>query len=324
MSDQYDYNILIHPGFAKAMTTFMQDVVFSHHSRINHIGREYWRDDLPASICYESADLMRDIAGKDTIDFDKNQAVHRLEKIRKYRFKKGFLNTISDESLSYACNADRAVIAERLKSLMPGAKILFTVRSQYTLLVSAFFWLRFTKLAIPNTFNKWIKASSLVYNDIYDDFFLRQYRYYEVIETYSQLFGKDNVIVIPIEAMAKDKEGLCRNLGNFAGVDSNELIQIFDEKPVNVRPSAISIAYIRLYTKLGWLWGRQKSARDVISCGNGLNKKIVHRLNQIFPQNQVAMDDESRQFITEFFGRSNYKLALNYNLELEKYGYPMG
>lgn len=318
-----EYSILIHPGFAKAMTTFMQDVVFSSHSQINHIGRQYWSDHLPASVCYHSADLIRYITGRDSIDYDDFLAESVFGNLKHQRFNKGYLNTISDESLTYACNADRKIIAMRLKKLMPNAKILFTIRSQYTLLVSAFFWLRYTKLAIPNKFHKWLSSSNLIYNDIYDDFFLRQYRYCEVIEEYSQLFGKDNILIVPVESIAVDKDTVCKKIESNIGIDSRELAQIFRTKPVNVRPSIMSIYYVRFYSQLRWFLGRQTAARDIISYGDGINKKIISLFNRIYPHRKLELDDNSYEFITNYYSKSNKELAVNYNLELEKYGYPL-
>lgn len=317
------YRIIIHPGFAKAMTTFVQEVLFCGHSQINHIGKQYWDARLPKEICFETADLIREIAGKDAIDYDAGKMKTSFDRIVENRFMARSVNTLSDEALTYACNADRQKIALRLKALMPNAKVLFTIRNQFTLLVSAFFWLRFTKLGIPGTFAGWIEASKEIYNDIYDDFFLRQYRYFEVIEAYKDIFGKDNILVLPIESFAADHEAACGKIADFLGVDSSELCGLFTEQPKNVRHSSAAITYFRFCSKLREMFIPSTTARDLLPPPIGLHKRMVEFLDRVFPAGRIDLDSRVRQFISEYYKSGNRKLSREYKLTLETYGYPM-
>jgi hypothetical protein len=323
MSGIDTYRIVIHPGFAKAMTTFVQEVLFCGHSQINHIGKQYWDDRLPKEICYETADLIREIAGKDTIDYDAGMVKESFDRIVEHRFVAHSVNTLSDEALTYACNADRQKIASRLKALMPDARVLFTIRNQFTLLVSAFFWLRFTKLGIPRTFSGWLRASKEIYNDIYDDFFLRQYRYFEVVEAYKDIFGKDNILVLPIESFATDHKVACVKIADFMGVESNELYTLFTEQPKNVRHSSAAIAYFRFCSKLKAMFIPSTAARDLLPPPIGLNKRMVDFLDQLFPAGRIDLDSTARQFISDYYKAGNRKLSREYELPLETYGYPI-
>ncbi|TCM21351.1 hypothetical protein EDF56_10115 [Novosphingobium sp. PhB165] len=196
---------LVHIGFHKTASTLLQRTLFARSDLgFERPGRDRVR---------LQADFIR-YGAFDEMEPKVIEAYHRLAYEARTR---GRTLVLSHERLSgYPGSGgfDARMIADRVKTCLPDARILVFVREQRSMLYSYYLqyitdggslsFRRLTRPIQPKLFRK-------------PEFDLRSFAYVPLIEYYRTLFGSENVLVIPYEALRGESWRIAVEIARFCG-----------------------------------------------------------------------------------------------------------
>lgn len=221
--------LLIHPGFHKTGTTWLQQQVFSDtrafHMLFDHeeIDRLFIR---PHDLVFSAGDTAREVTAA------RSPANSPL------------IDVISSETLSgemFTGSRLSNVVAQRLAETCGPAKILLTVRSQ--LAVTRSIYIQYLKrgggLSIedflgyrPEPNYGWFNADVIHYG--------------RLARRYGKLFGHDNVLVLPQELMAADRKAWLGHLFRFVtGGEAPDELSLDGRPREGVSPPASGMRLLR-------------------------------------------------------------------------------
>ena len=304
--------VVLHVGFGHAATTSLQHGFFGHRDDLHYLGLPYrdaggffsflkYADDghvPPADMLGWCRDLMYghpDRGGRPIVVSDEMFA--------------------ETAEVYYAPrHLPAAVVAARLKRYFPAAKVVFTVRRQPDYVTSLYFNLRrnFAYLAgmpMPPFAEWWWGMHTQVCCP-----YLQNVDYAPLIRTYCELFGREDVLVLPLEALKADGPAAYLNrLGAFAGLPIGEAdIERF-RTPHNARMSVVE-------DRVADLLAARHLAADVRKALE--NPALAGLLPQSAPAT-LDLGDEVRRHIHDRAAAGNRWLATEFGLPLADWGYPM-
>ncbi|WP_179315796.1 sulfotransferase domain-containing protein [Winogradskyella undariae] len=233
-----NHNILIHIGYHKTGTSWLQNKFFENPiSGINSVAkykdRPRWVTEvIKPFYLYDEAKVLEYFEGSYNPD---KLNVFSLERLAGYPSTGGY---------------DSLEIAQRLKSLFPNAKILIVVREQFSMIKSHYIeylkangTAKLEELLTPKRFY-------LIRNPIFQ---LKYFDYIDLINVYDKLFGKDTVLVLPYELMKEDSVIFIEYICKFGEIKNYEKIisKLPLEEKVNVqilpRDAYINRTYSRVF-----------------------------------------------------------------------------
>ena len=189
--------LLIHPGFHKTGTTWLQDELFADTRLFNAL--------------MTHADVDRLIVRPHDFLFDPEPA---RTWIAAQRVDDGRVDVVSSEILSgspfYGLREARA-LADRLKAIAPDARILLTVRAQPAILRSLYqqYIKRGGTLKPAAFFDQRTEPG-------YHGFDMDLLQFHLFADHYAALFGEQNVIVLPQELLQRQPQQFLETLMAFA------------------------------------------------------------------------------------------------------------
>lgn len=207
-------SILIHPGFHKTGTTFLQSEVFSYEP----LFRLLW--------CHAEAD--RFVVRPHDLDFDPGVGRKAISALRASAVGDR-IDVVSSETLSgnlFYGLRDNAALANRLKLIFGDAKILITVRKQSSIIKSTYMmYLDMGGTMTPEEFFD----QRPPYNHFAFD--ASMFMFDRIVEHYASLFGAENVIVMPQEVLDRDIRLFLSTLCDFCGVEAGDRIAPLTDRP---------------------------------------------------------------------------------------------
>lgn len=321
--------IFIHIGCAKAASTTLQKHLFDKHPEINNLG------------IYPRGNI-----GKDSSEINSNCAYLKDENIRKfysnlvsldgieYRYsgnielykiaikpyvKSEQINLFSSERFTSVLwsHDDITTKAYRLKELFPIAKIILVIRNQFNIIKSQYrdhpFDPRCVRIGRPVSLDKWIK---IAFEDRLVKYF-SSLNYYEIINLYSEIFGRDNIGVFLFEELVYNPNNFAEKISNFLGINPELSKAILNNKHENISVSQRynyyrALVRLKLMPRLELLkflpYSFRKDILDFLKSG----KKKDYKINQ-----------NMQTLIHEYFAPLNNKLQEEYKLDLTSYNYPL-
>jgi hypothetical protein len=319
-------DILIHVGIPKTATTTFQFELFAKHNGVNFFGKPYWNEEVGYEQSHAVARLLELIPQESGLDYSVEQASALYEQGVAPRLDEERLNVFSEEALTGAGSVDRRLIAMRLKDLFPTAKILVTIREQKKALFSLHRWLATRALTnLPP--NQWLASLNTFdyYRAIQNDFYLRQYDFVRIFYLYTELFGRDNVCILPTETL-NDTIRVAGILSDFCGMNAGETIKCFENATKqNVSPGYLGMKYQRLVKKGLGLAKRFKPCIDTKPWGlfdEGIHKTIMSLMVPVDRPPQGFSEDSCRR-IDDYYAKGNKILSQETGLDLRSMGYPV-
>lgn len=198
--------ILLHIGFHKAGSTWLQQTLFEDE-RAGFVPR----GDAPRHR------LVEEFVVPDALGFDPAPLIERYAPAVERARAAGRTVALSHERFSgYPSSGgrDRGLIAERLATVFPDARILIIVREQRSLIRSMYSQhvtdggvesvARFLRTPEPGLVRK-------------PSFGLACYEFDLLVGAYQRLFGRDRVLVLPVEMLAADPAGFAGAITGFCG-----------------------------------------------------------------------------------------------------------
>lgn len=212
---------LIHIGFPKTATTWFQESLFPHVTNITLIEKDV---------------INRNIIKPNAFDFDKKNAANNFKpKEKNYRivlsserlvgtFNRGWLNGFQPKEL-----------ANRLKTLFPTATIAVFIRKQEDAIASAY--QQYLKNGGTFGINKYLRSSNFFL------FSLDHLRYFEIINYYCELFGRDNIKIYLFEDFKINPMEFSKNFASENQLDC--LWEKISFTPKNESPPKLAIPIIK-------------------------------------------------------------------------------
>ena len=207
----------VHIGFPKSASTSLQNFYFPAHSQIYHLGNGF--ESKGNSYIDEDVEMVCevDVRLKKQFLFDADVSRKRLEPHFDHAAKEKFKATgISSEFFCFALGneVDTAEKARRLHAVMgKDTKVIIVIREQFSLLKSLY--LELLKGGYPGTYRKYLEYTLLyqVRSWCYD------FCFDHLFETYADLFGADNVKILPFEVLKQKPELFLKDLSTALGCD---------------------------------------------------------------------------------------------------------
>lgn len=215
----------IHIGFPKAASTTLQNDFFSKHPQLYHLGFGH-RNANGIYDDYIDEDINKaleiDLRCKKDLLFDyKNiMSVFNRHFIKAEKMDEKKLVGISFEALSYTNINDIDITqkAERLKYIFgQNTKIIMIVREQRNAIKS------FYSNSVLTGYYKSYK-SFIVYQLLYQfRSLISDFKYFDIYKLYSNIFGKENVIVLPFELLKNESIKFQKLLCDFLDINCYDL-----------------------------------------------------------------------------------------------------
>ncbi|MGV2831690.1 sulfotransferase [Myxosarcina sp. GI1(2024)] len=324
--------IYIHIGYAKAASTTLQKHLFDKHPEINNLGI-YPTNNLgkdSSEINYKCAYFENESLRKfyhnlvmtDGIEYRRSNNIQLYKESIKPLFKLETINLFSNERFTSVAfsHSDIKNKADRLKEIFPDAKIIIILRNQSNIIISKYrewpFDPRCVMIGKPVSLDNWIK---IALEDNHTKY-LSNLKYYEIVELYSEMFGKSNVGLFLFEDLVYKPEYFAHKFSQFLGIELKYTQLAFRNKHEN---SSLSYRY-NIYRMLC----RKKLLPNLNS--NKLDKIMPDYFKQIIldflrsgKRKEYKISPFMQIKINNYFGKSNSKLQDKYKLNLSDYNYPV-
>lgn len=314
-------DLLIHIGFHKTGTTWLQNNLFNSDSRTF----------VPLSKKSKGPSTLakKFIHGDDGFllsPFNLNEQTIRKElaEIIKERpdFKQKF-PVISHERLSgnpHSGGFDASKICSMLKANFPNAKVLIIIREQKSFILSNYF--QYLSIGGVKDLNKYL---NIKYDGKRPGFSPNHINFLPIVQEYRCKFDPDNVLVLPYELFLQKPSEFIETIGDFINININIDTETF-KKFDNRKSNHFSMYYFRALN----IFRKSSSVNDNSSLSNKytvlISNMIFKILCLLFPtkldlklkrklMNQIHIE------VGDNYKRENVQLSKLIGIDLGKYGY---
>ncbi len=306
--------VCIHAGFSKTGTTTLQRHLFAGHSEIHYLGKPYPSQELKEEI---HRLLMQESTIYDPAPLEKLLAAERercADSSRK-------LMMLSEEMLvSYSKVRDRGLVARRLHKVFGPARILVTIRSQSSLLKTAYLSRGRMLVDVPRRYegrfvsiDDWLEVSFRRSERSY----IGHADFYRTIDYYSRCFGRDNILVLPLEGFTADKEAHIGRLAEFLGIGAAEALELVAKHHEHKEMDQAQLDYERIKTRF------LPISRVPVLSGLLTPYYFLKKIRCKDRPAVVEIPEKWQTRLNDYYRLNNGKLAREFNLPLEAYGYPL-
>ncbi len=298
--------MLIHIGYHKTATTWLQLFYFPHHPELAFIaGHET---------------LWQHLISPHPLEFNPQVAKQLFNPLIEQSLKNQQLPVLSAERLSgnpHAGGFDNKEIADRLKTVFPDAKILLVIRRQ--------------KDAILSNYKQYIRVGGICnlidyLNPPADGriplFRLENFAYHYLANYYVQLFGQDKVKIMLYEQFRQQPQLFIQQLSEFIGVSTDQTFPTAQQ--VNNSMSDLGIILKRQINK----WHGNDSLYPITPCCAWLTTRLSKLIEQ-FEQKQrldfykTDLEGQIQTVVGDRFKTSNTQLVTQFQLDLAAYDYDL-
>ncbi len=286
---------VIHIGYPKTASTWFFDSYYKKIKNINLLSPESYLSQIRASnflvpICEENKILVLEHP--------------ELTGVKRFIWKNG---------------EQRDIIANNLKKYFPDAKIVIFLRNQIDSLTSVYIY--YVKKGGTITPSKIIDM--MIEKKL--EFGLDFLKYSELLETYYNLFGKNNVHVYLFEEFVTNRKTFIQKFTKLYGFDVNEID--IDFNPVNdkLRLNLLKILRVtnkftkkdnplkKYYFHIPFLYNILNEKQYILNNWNIFGRKTI--TNDLFRQDQI-------DYINNYYKESNRDLIEKYGIsDIEKFNY---
>jgi sulfotransferase family protein len=245
----------------------------------------------------------------------------------------GRFPVVSLERLSghpFSGGHDAAQIADRIRETLPDAGVLVVIREQRSMIVATY--KQYLKAGGTGTLSQFLEPATTrsARARLFD---WRHFEYEHLIRYYHSLYGRERVLVLPYEELARDGRGFVERIAAFAGRPIPD--EVLDRLPYGVRsnrsPSALSVAALR--------WVNRVTPRSELHPAPVIESRAAWRLAQRLKQQDLlntprtaplVADAEARlrgrvdRAVGRRYAESNRRTAELTGLDLASYGWPVG
>lgn len=307
-------HIYIHIGYVKTGSTTLQNAVFKNHSQIYYLGK-------PFIDAFIEQEFFGNLLMSDTTRFNPDPLRNQINEYRSTQKHKTIL--LSEEDCLSFFTRDKGVLAKRLYDVLFPCKIIITLRNQIELVNSYFRHVGelypFLKNPHQITFSAWMNLQyygKRVHH--FNTSFLASLYYFDIINYFINVFGRENVKVLLYEDFKYDPDQFLQELSQFLNIGEEETIDLAHNQPAH----NVATRKLSLYRKIRSFLFPQTAFRRILPYGRQLEA-----LKKNFLSKGRPYKEEIPQFwhekICYLYQEGNTRLADKLQLPLDKYNYPL-
>jgi hypothetical protein len=308
MNDSKKFYLFV--GYPRTATTFLQQVVIPNQTQ--HV---YW---CPGHRPDAIAELVNYISFTDEVRYDPEHA-ELLLKTGLEDVADGTRSIIfADEKFLILEARDHGVICQRLAALFAPCKILINIRSQYSLVES-----HYTQFPITRgSLNEFLREQAAArFGSV---FTLLDYN--STVKFYEKFFGEQNININVYEFMKNDLEIYKKRISDFLDLPDDFEFKFDHQKRVHDRKTYGALAYQKLTNfyedtvrpAMPWLRpGRFIPGWDHAVVQRGVSRMLSRKV-------EAKIGTAWTHTFESAFGASNRLLGEKYDLDLARFGYPIG
>lgn len=291
-----DSKMIVHIGYHKTGTTYLQNKIFPSIYGINYYGDK------------EYGNFLKSVLLKNSLEFDPKEVSASLDTSSTALYsKEALVGTMG-------LGTYNAEIAHRLARI--GAeRIIITIRNQPDML--------------EGIYRQYIQQGGVLkpkefFQEDFQRFKWNYLDYYSLIHHYAEIFGKENMLIILHERLKHEQEAVLSEIANFLNTKAAEPIQ---NSASNRSLSSISIKMLRIINHFTY-----NSYRP----SNLLSNKITtwkfrymlqsfidpYIVNKLF-NNQPLVPKQYQKEANRIYVAGNDKLNKEFALHLQEYDYPL-
>jgi hypothetical protein len=299
--------ILLHIGYHKTGTTWLQKDFFSKHNDI--------------MVPFDATEICENFVYPNALRFNARSVQVRFrDRLRRVE-ESGRLVVLSAERLCgapFSGGYDSAEIARRLKAVFPDAKIWISVRSQVPIISATY--RNYVTSDGTATLETFLRGEP---SERYPAFSLHHFEYHRLIQYYQELFGQEKVHVSMYEDFRDDPKEFLLAANKFIGFECD--LSVFATGRVRYKGRTDQSTLIRRYLSafatsptilkypvIGLSTG--KAANQFC----GLLDKLIYRH---FPREIIG--SRVKAIVGDFFAESNQVLAEMLKRDLSEKGYQL-
>lgn len=336
-------NIYIHIGIQKTGTTFLQEFCFPYLKGLHYAHKKNYSIPPPDSI----VGRLSRIANTNPLFLDlkkeKEEVDLLLQSINEETVLISYERLFGNLSFNFY---DNFTTTSSLKHLFPTAKIIMIIRRQDDLLESLYKQcLRSYFCPTVNSFLNYVnkRFEDPAYFFTYPSINAKQLNLHKYACNYAQVFGRDNVILLPYEMMKADQQSFLNRLFDFMHIEpfypkknrnahrSYSLLSCYiafllnrfvrvkgrESKMFRFIPNEPFSSYLRNQSSVNFFC----RALDKINRRLSLNYILEHIVDRIFYMKGNLISNRKKELIMELHKESNRKLDEEFDLGLKQYGY---
>jgi len=298
--------LLLHPGFHKTATSWLQTTVFAESRLFRSLMSHAQISDL--------------LVAPHDFDFNAEHARTVIAQLRGDGVP-GIVDVISSEILSgniIMGARDSLTLAARLAAACPAAKVLLTVRAQLPIAKSIY--LQYIKRGGRLAIEEYLSFKP---EPGYFWFDPRTLEFDRLAQTYAAHFGAENVMVLPQELLARDRPRYLRLLCGFVGLEESEPERALGRLSARgISPPASGIPILRIANLM-----RQSPLNPVSPSQFFALGELLQRLGYRWKLGEARANARIRRAIADAlagrYGASNRRLQQFAPVELAALGYEM-
>ncbi|SMP47730.1 Sulfotransferase domain-containing protein [Neorhodopirellula lusitana] len=321
---QTDSNqLLLHVGYHKTGTTWLQRSLFDHCTRgfypLSYRSRKKVR----------SVDLTRPFVSDENgssinpLGFHADSLRSRFELELNWRTEG--IPVVSSEQFTgnpHSGGFDQKSLAERLHAVFPNAKVFMVVREQNSMIMSTYF---------QYLLGGGIQSLDRYINEPFDGrlpmFSKHYFQYHFLIDHYQKLFGRDNVLVLPYELFRRAPKNFISQLATFSGARIPNDLPF--ESQENAGRNRVIEYHLRILAPLFVKSSLNSYSPIAIPRARWSFKTMKAALGKLVPDSMhrkfvAAKRAEIASYTDGFYDESNKLTSQLIGTDLSEYGYSMG
>ena len=221
-------------------------------------------------------------------------------------------------------------IADRLRAVLPEARILAVIREQQSVIVS--------------TYKQYVKAGGAATLQAFlepaDDqgwrvptFHYEYFEYDRLLGYYRSLFGAESVLVLPYEQLVRDRREFVTRVADFAGrpVPDEVLERMLRAKPTNTAQSALVIGATRPLNRFGPrnelnpspLFDSKRIAAFAAQVRKKVDPSSLRATRALSERSERRLREAVAAAVGDRYADGNRVTAELFGLDLERYGWPV-
>lgn len=301
-----DSHLLIHIGYPKTATTWLQSRVFPLDTQawFRAIGT---RQAILDGFVRINGFRFDACTVRETFDDEIREAA-----------SSGRVPVISHERLAgtpHSGGSDAQPIADRLARTFPNARVLIVIREQDRMVLSS--WQQYVREGGVCSLRRYLDPPG---DGRVPLFRYEQFEYDALIHYYHRLLSADRVRVLPLELLARDPRGFVRAIGDFVGAD---VIPDIDYSPLYESLSGTSVAILK---RLNYLIGRDSVNPTAPLRGHARIGDLLTYLDRAVPSNISSFPTtlakrRVRGILRDRYRASNQATSQLTGLDLSGFGY---